>query len=314
MAVATRTRQGPLALPVRSWWSALKRAVGRFRADDMMDSAAALTYYAVLSLFPGLIVLVALLGLVGQYPQTTNAILDIIGRVGPQSAVDTFREPVEGVVKNKGGAGALLGISLLVALWSASGYIGAFTRASNRVYEVKEGRPFWKLRPLQLLLTTIAVIVLAVLAVALVLTGEVARAVGDQIGVGDTAVTVWSYAKWPVLLIAVMTIFSGLYYLTPNVRQRGFRWITPGSILAVILWVIASIGFSLYVSHFGSFNKTYGSLGAVVVFLIWLWISNMAVLFGAEFNAEIERSRQLEAGVPSEKTLAMEPREEADEN
>ena len=280
----------------------------------MTDSAAALTYYAVLSLFPGLIVLVALLGLIGQYPETTNAILDIIGRVGPQSAVDTFRAPVEGVVKNKGGAGALLGVSLVVALWSASGYIGAFTRASNVIYQVKEGRPFWKLRPLQLVVTMVAVIVLAALAVAVVLTGELAHAVGDKIGVGDTAVTIWSYAKWPVLLIAVMTIFSGLYYVTPNVRQRGFRWITPGSVLGVILWVIVSIGFSLYVSHLGSYNATYGSLGAVVVFLIWLWISNIAVLFGAEFNAEIERSRQLEAGVPSEETLAVEPREAADES
>jgi membrane protein len=313
MAVATGTRHGPLDLPARSWWSALKRAVGRFRADNMTDSAAALTYYAVLSLFPGLIVLVALLGLVGQYPQTTNAILDIIDQVGPQSAVDTFREPVESVVKNKGDAGALLGIGLVAALWSASGYIGAFTRASNVIYEVREGRPFWKLRPLQLVVTVVAVILLATLAVAIVLTGDLARAVGDKIGVGDTAVTAWSYAKWPVLLIAVMTIFSGLYYVTPNVRQRGFRWITPGGVLAVVLWVIASIGFSLYVSHLGSYNKTYGSLGAVVVFLVWLWISNAAVLFGAEFNAEIERSRQLEAGVPRAETLAMEPREEADD-
>jgi membrane protein len=277
----------------------------------MSDAAAALTYYAVLSLFPGLIVLVALVGLIGQYPQTTNAILDIIDRVGPQSAVDTFRAPVEGVVRNKGDAGALLGLGLIAALWSASGYIGAFTRAVNSIYEVKEGRPFWKLRPLQLLVTVVAVIVLATLAVAVVLTGEVAHAVGEKIGVGDSAVTLWSYAKWPLLLIAVMTLFSGLYFVTPNVRQRGFRWITPGGVLAVALWVIASLGFSLYVSHFGSYNKTYGSLGAVVVFLIWLWISNAAALFGAEFNAELERSRELEAGVPGENTLAVEPRERA---
>jgi membrane protein len=313
MAVATDVKQGPLDLRARSWWTALKRAVGRFRADNMTDWAAALTYYAVLSLFPGLIVLVALLGLVGQYPQTTNAILDIIGDVGPQSAVDAFREPVESVVRNKGDAGALLGIGLVVALWSASGYIGAFTRASNLIYEVKEGRPFWKLRPLQVLVTAVAVIVLAALAVAVVLTGDLARATGDRIGVGDSVVTAWSIAKWPVLLIAVMTIFSGLYFVTPNVHQRGFRWITPGGILAVLLWIIASIGFSLYVSNFGSYSNTYGSLGAVVVFLIWLWLSNAAVLFGAEFNAEIERSHELEAGVPHVETLALEPREAADD-
>jgi membrane protein len=318
MAIATEekparaeVRTGPLDLSMRSWWRALKRAVGAFRSDNMTDWAAALTYYAILSIFPGLIVLVALLGLLGQYPQTTNAILDIIGQVGPQSAVDTFREPVEGVVRNKGGAGALLGIGLIAALWSASGYIGAFTRASNSIYEVEEGRPFWKLRPIQLAVTVVAVILLAVLSIAVVLTGDLADAVGSEIGVGDSIVTVWSLAKWPLLLLAVMTMFSGLYYLAPNVRQHGFRWITPGGILAVLLWVIASAGFSIYVSNFGSYNSTYGSLGAVIVFLIWLWISNAAVLFGAEFNSELERSRELETGVPRDQTLALEPRDEA---
>jgi membrane protein len=284
--------------------------VREFREDNLTDWAAALTYYAVLSIFPALIVLVALVGLLGQYPQTTNSILDIIDKLGPSSTVDTFRGPIEGVVKSKGGAGALLGVGLVAALWSASGYIGVFTRASNAIYEVEESRPFWKLRPLQVLITLIAVVVVALLAIALVLTGDLARAVGDEIGVGDTAVSVWSIAKWPVLLILVMTIISGLYYIAPNVRQAGFRWITPGGVIAVVLWVLASVGFALYVSHFGSYNKTYGSLGAVIVFLIWLWITNIAILFGAEFNSELERSRQIEAGVPREEALAHEPRGE----
>jgi membrane protein len=302
--------ESPLDLSLRCWWRAAKASVREFRDDNLTDWAAALTYYAVLSIFPALIVLVALVGLLGQYPQTTDAILNIIDKLGPSSAVDTFRGPIEGVVKSKGGAGALLGVGLAVAVWSASGYIGAFTRASNAIYEVQEERPFWKRRPLQLLITLIAVVLVALLAIALVLTGDLARAVGDQVGVGDTAVTAWSIAKWPVLLIVVMTITSGLYYMAPNVKQRGFRWITPGSVIAVMLWIIASAGFALYVSHFGSYNKTYGSLGAVIVFLVWLWITNIAILFGAEFNSELERSRQIDAGVPGEQTVTLEPRSE----
>jgi len=284
--------------------------VREFREDHLTDWAAALTYYAVLSIFPALVVLVALVGLLGQYPETTNSILDIIDKLGPSSTVDTFRGPIEGVVKSKGGAGALLGFGLVGALWSASGYIGAFTRASNAIYEVEESRSFWKLRPLQLLITVIAVVVVALLAIALVLTGDLARAVGDEIGLGNTAVSAWSVLKWPVLLIVAMTIISGLYYTAPNVRQRGFRWITPGGVIAVVLWILVSAGFAIYVSHFGSYNKTYGSLGAVIVFLVWLWITNIAILFGAEFNSELERSRQIDAGVPSEEALTLEPRSE----
>jgi membrane protein len=302
--------RGPLTLSARCWWRAAKSSVREFREDNLTDWAAALTYYAVLSIFPALVVLVALVGLLGQYPETTNSILDIIDKLGPSSTVDTFRGPIEGVVKSKGGAGALLGFGLVGALWSASGYIGAFTRASNAIYEVEESRSFWKLRPLQLLITVIAVVVVALLAIALVLTGDLARAVGDEIGLGNTAVSAWSVLKWPVLLIVAMTIISGLYYIAPNVRQRGFRWITPGGVIAVVLWILVSAGFAIYVSHFGSYNKTYGSLGAVIVFLIWLWITNIAILFGAEFNSELERSRQIDAGVPGEEALTLEPRSE----
>jgi membrane protein len=307
----TPRQRGPLGLSARCWWRAAKASVREFREDNLTDWAAALTYYAVLSIFPALIVLVAIVGLVGQHPQTTDAILNVVDRLGPSSAVDTFREPIEGVVKSKGGAGTLLGVGLLAALWSASGYIGAFTRASNAIYDVEERRPFWKVRPLQLLITVIAVVMVAMLGIALVLTGDLARAVGDEIGVGDAVVSAWSIAKWPVLLVVGMTIVSGLYYLAPNVKQQGFRWITPGGIVAVALWVLASAGFALYVSHFGSYNKTYGSLGAVIIFLVWLWITNMAILLGAEFNSELERSRRIDAGVSSEKALTLEPRGEA---
>jgi len=301
----------PTDLSTRSWTRVLKRTVAEFRDDNLTDWAAALTYYAVLALFPGLIVLVSLLGLFGQYPETFNAMLDIVGQVGPDSAVDTFRGPIESVVREKAAAGALLGFGLAGALWSASGYVGAFTRAANSIYEVKEGRPFWKLRPTQMGVTIGMVLLLALLALSLVITGPLAEAVGDVVGLGDTAVTIFSIAKWPVGLVAVMGMFAVLYYVAPNVKQPHFRWVSPGGILAVLLWVVASAGFALYVSQFGSYNKTYGSLGGVIVFLTWLWISNIALLLGAEFDSELERSRELEAGLPAEDELQLEPKQAA---
>ncbi len=292
-------------------WATLKRTVREFRDDNLTDWAAALTYYAVLAIFPGLIVLVAILGLVGQHPETTNALLGIVRDLGPESAVDTFRGPIESVVESNGGAGALLGIGLLAAIWSASGYIGAFIRAMNAIYEVEEGRPFWKRRPLQILITVAMVLLLALVAISLVVTGPLARSVGDAIGLGDTAVTAWNIAKWPVIVAIVMGMFAVLYYVAPNVRQRRLRWITPGGVLAVLIWLVVSAGFGLYVANFGSYDKTYGSLGGVVIFLVWLWLSNLAVLFGAEFDAELERSRELAAGLPAEDSILLPERSPA---
>jgi membrane protein len=286
-------------------WATLKRTIQEFQDDNLMDWAAALTYYSVLALFPGLVVLVAILGLAGQHPQTTDALLEIVEDIGPASAVDTFRGPIEGVVKSNGGAGALLGFGLLGAVWSASGYIGAFIRASNAIYEVEEGRPFWKRRPLQIAITVAMVLLLAVLAIAIVLTGPLARSVGDVIGLGSTAVTIWSIAKWPVIVLVVMGMFAVLYYVAPNVRQPKLRWVTPGGVVAVLVWLLASGGFALYVSNFGSYDKTYGSLGGVVVFLVWLWLANLALLFGAELDAELERARELAAGLPAEETIQL---------
>ncbi len=295
----------PTELPKRAWFQIVKRTVKEFQDDNLTDWAAALTYYAVLAMFPGLIVLVALIGLLGQYPQTTNAMLDIVGQVGPASAVDTFRKPIEGVVKSKGGAGALLGFGLLGALWSASGYIGAFIRATNAIYEKEEGRPFWKLRPLQLAVTLVMVILLAIVAIGIVVTGPLARAVGDVIGLGSAAVTVWSIAKWPVLLVIVMAMVAMLYYVAPNVKQPKLRWVSPGGVIAVLIWIAASVGFGFYVANFGSYNATYGSLGGVVIFLMWLWLTNIALLFGAEFDSELERERELKAGQPAEDQIQL---------
>jgi len=292
-APSTNGATKPLDLPVRGWLAALGRTISRFRADNRMDNAAALTYYTVLSIFPALIALVSILGLAGQNPQTTNALLKIVDDLGPSSAVDTLRGPIEHVVNDKGSAGVLLFVGLAVAVWSASAYVGAYTRASNAIYKIEEGRPFWKLRPAQLLMTLALVLMLAIVGVAVVITGPVASAVAKPLGLGDAAVTAWNIAKWPVLLAVVLLILAVLFYWAPDKRQPAFRWITPGSVLAVAVWIVASAGFAFYVANFGSYNKTYGSLGGAIAFLVWLWISNVAVLLGTQLNAELDRERKL---------------------
>jgi membrane protein len=292
-----------------SWLGVLKRTVVEFKDDDCTDWAAALTYYGVLAMFPALIALTSLIGLVGDPKKTTDALLKIVDALGPSSAVDTFSDPVRQVAQNQS-AGVALILGLLTALWSASGYVGAFGRAANAIYEVEEGRPFYKLRPVQVLVTLICVILLALVALSLVVTGPVAKAVGDAIGLGGVAVTAWDVAKWPVMALVVSLIFSLLYYATPNVKQPKFKWFTMGGFIALIVWIVASAGFAFYVANFSSYNKTYGTLAAVVVFLVWLWISNVAVLFGAEFNAELERGRELQAGMrEAEETIQLPPRD-----
>jgi membrane protein len=294
--------------PATGWRAVLKRTISEFREDNLTDWAAALTYYAVMSLFPMVLVLVALLGIFGEYPRTSNSLLRIINDIGPSSAVDTFRKPIQGVVKSKGGASALLGIGLLVSLWSASGYVGAFMRANNAVYEVKEGRPFWKLRPLQVAITLFVLLLITLVAIGIVITGPIARAVGDQIDMGSQAVTLFNILKWPVIVLALLTIVGILYYAAPNVKQRGFPWITPGGVLAMAVWALASAGLGLYAAKFGSYQKTYGTLAGVILFLVWLWVSNIALLLGAELNSELERDRELRAGLPAEHDLQLPPR------
>jgi membrane protein len=292
-------------------WPTLKRTATEFREDNMSDWAAALTYYGLLSLFPALIVLVSLLGLFGDPQTTTRQLTDIVTEIGPSSAAETFSGPIESITSNQSAAGILLVVGLAIALWSASGYVGAFMRASNIAWETPEGRSFFKLRPLQIVVTLAMVIMLALVALALLLTGPIVEAVGDSIGVGDTAVQIWEIAKWPLLLGVVILMFSVLYYAAPNVKLPGFRWITPGSAFAVIVWLVASALFALYVANFGSYDKTYGALGGVVALLVWMWITNLALLFGVELNAERERSRELRAEVPrAEREIQLEPRDE----
>lgn len=274
----------------------IKRTVKEFNGDHFTDLAAALTYYGVLAIFPMLIVIVSVLGLIGR--SVTQPLISNLGSVAPGPARQIFTSAIHNIQSHQGTAGVLFVVGLLGALWSASGYIAAFMRASNVVWDVQEGRPFYKTIPIRLGVTVITVILLTLSALAVVFTGSLAGKVGNLIGVGSSAVQIWDIAKWPVMLVFVTVILAILYYTGPNVRQPGFRWVTPGGIFAVVVWIVASALFALYVSSFSSYNKTYGALASVIVFLVWLWLTNLAILFGAELNAELERGRQIIGGHP----------------
>jgi membrane protein len=292
-----------------SLFATLRRTVTEFSEDNLSDWAAALTYYGLLAMFPALIALVALIGLVGNPTSTTQTITQIVTKIGPSSAAQTFAGPIKSITSHKSTAGIMAIVGLAVALWSASSYVGAFMRASNVIYETPEGRPIWKLRPLQVLVTLVMLILLVLVALALVLTGPIVTAVAGPLGVSGNAVSVWDIAKWPVLLIVVITMLAVLFYATPNVKLAGFKWVTPGAVFALVVWLIASAAFAFYVANFGSYDKTYGTLGGLVVFLVWMWLTNTALLLGMELNAERERSRELKAGVPgAERELQLDAR------
>jgi membrane protein len=292
-------------------FATLKRSATEFSEDNLTDWAAALTYYGLLSLFPALIAFVGIIGLVADPKGATQTITDVVSQIGPSSAVDTFAGPIQSVTSSNSTSGIMAIVGIAIALWSASGYVGAFMRASNVIYETPEGRPIWKLRPLQLLVTLVILVLAAITLLALVVSGPLADAIGGAIGLSNTAVTIYQIAKWPILAALVLTIFAVLYYATPNVKLRGFRWVTLGSIFALVIWILASAAFAFYVANFGSYNKTYGTLGGFVVLLIWLWITNLAILFGHELNAERERSLELAEGVPrAEREIQLEPRSE----
>jgi len=299
--------EGPTGLSASSWFGVGKRAFAGFREDNLTDWAAALTYYGVLSIFPALIALVSVLGLIG--PSATEPLIENLGKVAPGPAQTIFTSAIRNIQGARGTAGVAFVVGLVLAIWSASGYVAAFMRASNAIYGIEEGRPVWKTLPVRVLVTLVMLVLLAVSAIAVVLTGGLAQQVGDLLGVGSGAITAWDIAKWPVLVIVVCLMFSLLYWAAPNVKQPGFRWITPGGLLAVLAWAIVSGLFALYVAEFSSYNKTYGALASVIVFLVWLWLSNIAVLLGAEVNAELERGRRLERGEPAESDPFVEPRD-----
>ena len=298
----------PAEIEAPSWRYVLKRTVREFSSDQCTDIAASLTYYSVLSLFPALIAIFSLLGVVGQGQQAADAVLEVAGAGAPGDAVDLLRGPVEEIASSPA-AGFALVSGLVLAVWSASGYVGAFGRAMNRIYEIEEGRPFWQPKPAQLLVTIVAIALIAIAAIILVVSGPIAQAIGEAIGVGDTGLLIWQIAKWPVLAFIVVFILAILYYFTPNARQPKFRWISLGAVLAIVVLVVATLGFAFYVSNFSNYDRTYGSLAGVIVFLLWLWIANIALLFGAEFDAELERGRELQAGVEAEETIQLPPRD-----
>src|SRR5436309_9574187 len=298
---------GPTSLGGRSWFGVLRRTVREFSADNLTDWAAALTYYGILAIFPALLALVSILGLVGK--SATQPLIDNLGKVAPGPAQQIFTSAITNLQKSQGAAGVLFVVGLLGALWSASGYVAAFMRASNAIYDVPEGRPIWKTAPVRIGVTLVLVVLLSVSAVAVVFTGGLAKQAGNVLGVGQSAIDVWDIAKWPVLLLVISLMFAILYWAAPNVRQPGFSWISTGGLVAVVVWIVASAAFAFYVANFGSYNKAYGALGGIIIFLVWLWISNIAVLLGAEFNAELERGRQIESGMPPGREPFLEPRD-----
>jgi membrane protein len=306
----SRKPDSPDDLHARSWGYVLKKTLREFGSDQCTDLAASLTYYAVLAIFPGLLAIVALLGVVGQAGPTTDAVLELLTQLGSASVADTLRGPIQELIGSQA-AGVALVVGVLGALWSASGYVGGFGRAMNRIYNVDEGRPIWKLRPTMLAITAFTVVLIVIAGLILVLSGDVAQTVGDVVGLGSTAVFVWSIVKWPVLAAIVVVVVAVLFYFAPNIKQPKFRWMSMGSLLAIVVWALASVGFGFYVANFSNYNKTYGSLGAVIVFLLWLWITNLALLFGAEFDAEIERGRELQAGMKAERDILLPPRDTA---
>ena len=298
----------PTDLDKRSWKYVARKTLREFSDDQCTDQAAGLTYYAVLAVFPALLALFSVLGLVGQGQKAVKAITDIMKPLVSKDTLNTFTPVLESLAQSQG-AGLALVIGVAGALWSASGYVGAFGRAMNRIYEIDEGRPFWKLRPLMLLITLGAVLLSALVLVMLIVSGPLAESIGNTLGVGGTAVTAWNIVKWPIIGGIVMMVVALLYYATPNVKQPKFKWISVGAGIAIVIWVLASIAFAFYVSNFSSYNKTYGSLAGVIVTLLWLWITNLALLLGAEVDSEMERGRELEAGIPAEEELQLPARD-----
>ncbi|MFF5707321.1 YihY/virulence factor BrkB family protein [Streptomyces sp. NPDC012794] len=305
--IEERAPDEPTDLPKRSWKAVLRGTVREFENDELADRAAALTYYGVLAVFPALLVLVSLLGMAGE--STTQQVLDHLRNLAPGSVRDVLSDAVR-QLQGRSGVGSLLAaVGLLVALWSASGYIGAFIRASNAVYDVPEGRPVWKVLPLRLALTVSLMVLACAGSLIVVFTGGLARQAGEALGIGDTALMVWSVAKWPALVLLVTIMTALLYWAAPNAKGRGFKWITPGSLLALVIWMAASAGFAFYVANFASYNKTYGTVAGVIIFLVWLWITNLAILLGLEFDAELARQRAIAGGLPEDEEPYVQPRD-----
>ncbi|MEU3862451.1 YihY/virulence factor BrkB family protein [Streptomyces sp. NPDC028722] len=305
--VERRAPDAPTKLPKGAWLRVLKGSLKEFQDDELTDRAAALTYYGVLSLFPALLVLISLLGITGK--SATDTVLSHLKQLAPGSAREILTRAVEQLQDRAGTGSVMAVVGVAVAVWSASGYVAAFIRTANAVYDMPEGRPVWKILPVRLGVTVVLMVLAVVSALIVVFTGGLAHQAGMALGIGDSALTVWSIAKWPVLVLLVTMMIALLYWATPNAKVRGFRWVTPGSFLALVIWMIASTGFAFYVANFASYNKTYGTMAGVIVFLVWLWISNLAVLLGLEFDAETARQRAIAGGHPPRAEPYAEPRD-----
>jgi membrane protein len=303
-----RKVESPTQLTRQSWGYVLRKTYREFIDDNCPDLAAGLTYYAVLSLFPAAIAVISLLGVIGQGTTSVDKVVQVLEPLVSPSTMNTVQPALQHIA-NSQGAGIGLVLGLLGALWSASGYVGAFGRAMNAVYEIDEGRPFWKLRPWMILVTLVAILLVACVLVMLIVTGPLASSIGDVIGLGSQAVTAWNIIKWPVIAFFVILVVAILYYATPNVKQPKFRWLSIGACVAILVWILASVAFAFYVANFGSYNKTYGSLAGAIAGLLWLWITNLALLFGAQLDSEIERGRELQAGIAAEEELQLPARD-----
>jgi membrane protein len=283
-------------LKLATWRGVLARSARGFKQDNCLDLAAALTYWSLLALFPAAIVVVALAGLVATSEAAVNTLVEIFEELAPDEAAAALTDRLRDVAGQRTAAGVLFSFGLLGALWTAGAYLRSFTRAANIIYAVPESRPFYRLLPQQLLLTVVSLVLAAVVVFGLIVSGPVAEAVGNALGLGQSVLVVWNTAKWPLLVLLAGTLLSLLFWIAPNVRQPRFRWLTVGGAVALLVWVLVSVGFGFYVANFGAYDATYGTLGAVIVFLVWLFLTNCAILLGVEINAELQRGRRLQAG------------------
>lgn len=298
----------PTKIRKQTWAYLLRRTVHEFSQDGGIDAAAGLTFFSVLSVFPAALAIVSFIGVVGDGPATVDRLLSILSQVAPGAVTDILRQPLDDIATTST-ANLTFVIGVVAALWSASAFVSAFGRAMNRIYEVDEGRPYWKRKPAQLAVTVLLVTLVLLSATIVVVSGPILRTIGEALGVGNTAATVWDVAKWPMLTAVVVVLVAVLYATTPNIQQPRFRWLSLGAVLAIVLLALASGGFAFYVSNFGSYNQSFGAIGAVIIFLIWVFLVNVSLLLGAEFNAEVERGRQLQAGIPAETQLQLAARD-----
>lgn len=311
-----RPKYTPDTTAKADWKVALKRAVGKFGSDGCTDLAAALTYRSMQALFPGLIAVLSLLNLFGNGKQTAkdviNKLAEVVGKDPNDKSLDTIKHFIENVT-TQGGGGIAFVVGVLLALNSASGYVAAFSKATNRMYDIREGRSTIKLKASLFVVTAIEVVLMLVVIFAIVTTGSVAKQLGDAVGLGSTAVTVWDWAKWPFVIFIVVLIIGMLYWAAPNVQKTKKDIFTWGALIGLVVWLLASAALAVYItlSHGASYQKTYGIFANAIIFLLWLWITNLAVLFGAEVDAELLRTRQLKSGLPAEELILLPPKDDA---